>query len=562
MKTTISPLWIIPEGADYIAGQFVWPCVEGCDVDGIKQVLGIWIQPTEGAKFWHGVLTQLRNQGCRDALFVCCGGLTGLPESISAGLAGDGRSDLCGASVAGLHAICVPNLTAGTALVGAGAIALSPINPVATKVHDLHVPAVMSEAVALAAGTNPIQTVVATFANLYTAVNGLGASMAELPAPLARQSTANLINYAGIDIGGYPAAAFGAASYYGGTGPGTFQATINTAIADLQAGNISAATSFLYGAFIGSPVLQILMPMEAALVIPVDIAANLANAVSYAMVTTSSLLGVVVTGTLGAVAGQVGNDLQAAYNSAVSGDVMGTITSLVDIPLATVNALLTGATFTNNGLVGLAQLLLVQTPQQLASVIVSPGAQNIAAGGSLGTALHNFITQVRTGWPSLSELASIPAGFAAGLMDLPQAIFGAIATTVHGLIGGAAATAAVAGSADTRAPAAAASPVALTVNLSVPRSLNASAEGTASSATTAANDPSDQATVTGASAPHLRVHRYSTAGDSSATDITIGTSGDSSNAVQGPTQSLGKHHSSSGSARHGNAASSGSGSGK
>lgn len=58
--------------------------VIGVDIDGIKQVLGIWIQQTEGAKFWHGVLTELRNRGCRDALFVCCDGLTGLPESITA----------------------------------------------------------------------------------------------------------------------------------------------------------------------------------------------------------------------------------------------------------------------------------------------------------------------------------------------------------------------------------------------------------------------------------------------------------------------------------------------
>ena len=57
--------------------------VIGVDVDGIKQVLGVWIQQTEGATFWHGVLTELRNRGCRDALFVCCDGLTGLPEPIA-----------------------------------------------------------------------------------------------------------------------------------------------------------------------------------------------------------------------------------------------------------------------------------------------------------------------------------------------------------------------------------------------------------------------------------------------------------------------------------------------
>jgi transposase-like protein len=58
--------------------------VIGVDIEGIQQVLGIWIQQTKGAKFWHGVLTELRNRGCRDALFVCCDGLSGLPESIAA----------------------------------------------------------------------------------------------------------------------------------------------------------------------------------------------------------------------------------------------------------------------------------------------------------------------------------------------------------------------------------------------------------------------------------------------------------------------------------------------
>lgn len=57
--------------------------VIGVDLDGIKNVLGIWIQDTEGAKFWLNVLTQLRNRGLRDALIVCCDGLTGLPAAIN-----------------------------------------------------------------------------------------------------------------------------------------------------------------------------------------------------------------------------------------------------------------------------------------------------------------------------------------------------------------------------------------------------------------------------------------------------------------------------------------------
>ena len=56
----------------------------GVDLDGVKHVLGIWVQATEGAKFWAGVCAELRNRGVRDVLIVCCDGLTGFPEAIEA----------------------------------------------------------------------------------------------------------------------------------------------------------------------------------------------------------------------------------------------------------------------------------------------------------------------------------------------------------------------------------------------------------------------------------------------------------------------------------------------
>ena len=56
----------------------------GVDLDGIKHVLGIWVQASEGAKFWAGVCAELRNRGVRDTLIVCCDGLTGFPEAIEA----------------------------------------------------------------------------------------------------------------------------------------------------------------------------------------------------------------------------------------------------------------------------------------------------------------------------------------------------------------------------------------------------------------------------------------------------------------------------------------------
>lgn len=56
--------------------------VVGVDTDGIKHVLGIWVQSAEGAKFWLSVLTELRNRGVKDVLIACCDGLPGLPEAI------------------------------------------------------------------------------------------------------------------------------------------------------------------------------------------------------------------------------------------------------------------------------------------------------------------------------------------------------------------------------------------------------------------------------------------------------------------------------------------------
>jgi transposase-like protein len=58
----------------------------GINLDGQRDVLGMWVGPTggEGAKFWMTALTELRNRGVQDCFIVCCDGLKGLPESIRA----------------------------------------------------------------------------------------------------------------------------------------------------------------------------------------------------------------------------------------------------------------------------------------------------------------------------------------------------------------------------------------------------------------------------------------------------------------------------------------------
>lgn len=56
----------------------------GVNMDGERDVLGMWLGPTggEGAKQWMTMLTELRNRGVADALIVCCDGLKGLPDAI------------------------------------------------------------------------------------------------------------------------------------------------------------------------------------------------------------------------------------------------------------------------------------------------------------------------------------------------------------------------------------------------------------------------------------------------------------------------------------------------
>ncbi|CCQ18204.1 Transposase for IS3508i [Rhodococcus sp. AW25M09] len=56
----------------------------GVDLDGIKHVLGIWVQEHEGAKFWAGICAELANRGVRDVLIACTDGLTGFGDAIEA----------------------------------------------------------------------------------------------------------------------------------------------------------------------------------------------------------------------------------------------------------------------------------------------------------------------------------------------------------------------------------------------------------------------------------------------------------------------------------------------
>ncbi|GAA4763821.1 IS256 family transposase [Citricoccus nitrophenolicus] len=78
----IDAIWLKIRDGGVVANRACHVAV-GVDLEGRKQVLGLWLGATEGAKFWANVLTEIRNRGVRDILILCCDGLTGLPAAVN-----------------------------------------------------------------------------------------------------------------------------------------------------------------------------------------------------------------------------------------------------------------------------------------------------------------------------------------------------------------------------------------------------------------------------------------------------------------------------------------------
>ena len=55
----------------------------GVNLEGQKELLGMWLSENKGAKFWLGVLTELQNRGVKDILIACVDGLKGFPDAIN-----------------------------------------------------------------------------------------------------------------------------------------------------------------------------------------------------------------------------------------------------------------------------------------------------------------------------------------------------------------------------------------------------------------------------------------------------------------------------------------------
>jgi putative transposase len=66
-----------------VVSKAAYTCL-GIDLEGRKDVLGLWIGESEGAKFWLRVFTELKNRGVQDIFIACVDGLKGMPDAIKA----------------------------------------------------------------------------------------------------------------------------------------------------------------------------------------------------------------------------------------------------------------------------------------------------------------------------------------------------------------------------------------------------------------------------------------------------------------------------------------------
>src|SRR5690242_14989904 len=76
-------LWVKIRDEGVVRNKAVYLAL-GVQRDGTREVLGLWIEQTEGAKFWMKVFTELRSRGVQDILIAVTDGLVGVPEALRA----------------------------------------------------------------------------------------------------------------------------------------------------------------------------------------------------------------------------------------------------------------------------------------------------------------------------------------------------------------------------------------------------------------------------------------------------------------------------------------------
>ncbi|PEG59830.1 hypothetical protein, partial [Mycolicibacterium boenickei] len=310
-----------------------------------------------------------------------------------------------------------PYLAAGVALLGAGAIAMSPVAP---PMPDIAVPAISSAEVNLSAAVDPIAAYTALFTNTFTNLQTLVSTELADPAPVLRQVIANQISTVQSLAAGLQGAGAGLAEILDPGNPYGIPATLQLAFENLLAGDINGAVSNTWGALL-SPVLYaglpLLEPITAAIRQPIQ---NLLNVVDTQTAVIFPVLGLLNVG-YGTVtaAGNVGQDI---VDSIRAGDPIGVVNAMLSGPAVITNALLNGDA-TGGGVIGPGLGLLStlrQAREMIAAAITPPAAEEARAAADATVASASKVVTLDVS-PKAAVTAPVAAAPAAAPVEAAPA---------------------------------------------------------------------------------------------------------------------------------------------
>ncbi|BBX91179.1 hypothetical protein H5U98_07980 [Mycolicibacterium boenickei] len=273
-------------------------------------------------------------------------------------------------------------LAAGVALVGAGAIAVSPLAPPAP---DVHLPAIdaSSAAVNLTAAANPLQLWADVIGAAFENVGGLGEQLAADPAPILRQIIANQLHSANVLGTATQGLVEGLSAALDPENFMSFQAAVKGAFdliaaGDLQNGFAALVTSPL---MLGLPLLSFVgnQWVPGAWSVIAQPFTNLANLVTNLPEGAPALLLNGVLSPLTATASANGYVLENLAAAATTGDAAGFVEALVNAPATITGALLNGFEIDNGD----------GMPPTFMAGILSP-EHGFISGGTISAVLNAF----------------------------------------------------------------------------------------------------------------------------------------------------------------------------
>lgn len=228
-------------------------------------------------------------------------------------------------------------LAAGVALVGASAIAISPVAP---PLPDVKVPAISSSQVELSASANPLEAYLTLVSNTVTNVQATINAELENPAPVLRQIIENQIATAASLFEGLKGAGEGLINILDPANPYGMPAQLQLALSDLLEGDINGAVANAWSAFL-TPVLNVGLPLLEPIINAVkQPVQNTLNVLNNPLIVVMPVLGAInVAYTTITVAGNVGQEI---VDSLKDGDALGVVNALLSAPAVITDAFLNG----------------------------------------------------------------------------------------------------------------------------------------------------------------------------------------------------------------------------